>query len=153
MSTTRFHKRNLLTFDPANAVARQDNLEFLEDVVPKTVPFKSIKHSLKNTQSRPRGETATGDDSAGAPGSANRPRAAPTATTNGDGSGANASIVNGDIPSGAAGAFVARPSSRAGPSSVTLMDEDPNDQLETEMRQAAQGSSGENRDGDVQMTG
>lgn len=41
---------------PANAVSHQDNLEFLEDVVPKTVPYKKIKAAVQATQARLRGE-------------------------------------------------------------------------------------------------
>lgn len=41
---------------PANAVSHQDNLEFLEDVVPKTVPYKKIKAAMQATQARLRGE-------------------------------------------------------------------------------------------------
>ncbi|KAK5011871.1 hypothetical protein LTR60_004681, partial [Cryomyces antarcticus] len=36
-------RRNLQYRDVANAVARIDNLEFLSDVVPKTMTFKALK--------------------------------------------------------------------------------------------------------------
>lgn len=36
-------RKNIQYKDLANAVARSDNLEFLSDVVPRTVPFKEVK--------------------------------------------------------------------------------------------------------------
>ena len=96
---------------PANAVSHQDNLEFLEDIVPKTVPFKKIKAVARATQARLRGENPPDDKVA-----------APVAN------GTNKSIVNGD---------------------PHVREDDPNEQLQLEMRQAAE----ESRDGDVAMTG
>jgi DNA polymerase epsilon subunit 4 len=43
----------------ASAVAHHDNLEFLEDVVPKTVPYKHIKAAAKATQARLQGENSS----------------------------------------------------------------------------------------------
>jgi DNA polymerase epsilon subunit 4 len=40
----------------ASAISHHDNLEFLEDVVPKTIPYKNIKASAKATQARLRGD-------------------------------------------------------------------------------------------------
>ncbi|CAM1511206.1 Fc.00g087190.m01.CDS01 [Cosmosporella sp. VM-42] len=108
---TPFLNQTLLT-PPANAVSHQDNLEFLEDVVPKTVPFKKIKAAARATQARLRGENPPDEKTA----------AAPVAN------GTSKSIVNGDL---------------------RARDDDPNEQLELEMRQAA----GQSRDGDVAMTG
>ncbi|KAF4469080.1 hypothetical protein FALBO_4028 [Fusarium albosuccineum] len=51
-------RRNIQYKDVANAISHQDNLEFLEDVVPKTVPYKKIKAASKATQARLRGENA-----------------------------------------------------------------------------------------------
>ncbi|TGJ81169.1 hypothetical protein E0Z10_g7595 [Xylaria hypoxylon] len=36
-------RRNIQYKDLANAVSHQDNLQFLEDIIPKTVPYKQIK--------------------------------------------------------------------------------------------------------------
>jgi len=36
-------RRNIQYRDLANAVARLDNLEFLSDIVPRTVPYKQVK--------------------------------------------------------------------------------------------------------------
>jgi hypothetical protein len=104
----------------ANAVSTRDNFEFLEDVVPKTVPYKKIKSSALETQARLRGNLKI---------VAERP--APQQVD------ATGSIVNGG---GTLGAFTVplRMDDRAA--------EDPNDQLETEMRQAT-------GNGDVSMTG
>ncbi|KJZ78035.1 hypothetical protein HIM_02672 [Hirsutella minnesotensis 3608] len=49
-------RRNVQYKDIANAVSHQDNLEFLEDTVPKTVPFKKIKAAARETQARLRGD-------------------------------------------------------------------------------------------------
>ncbi|WZH41515.1 histone-fold-containing protein [Fusarium acuminatum] len=40
----------------SSAISHHDNLEFLEDVVPKTIPYKNIKASAKATQARLRGD-------------------------------------------------------------------------------------------------
>lgn len=107
---------------PANAVSHQDNLEFLEDVVPKTVPLKKIKAAASLTQARLRGETAIDD----------RPP-----TSNGQ-----APTTNGvDVPA-------LTPNHQ---NSLRMEDrvDDPNEQLELEMRQAADAS----RDEDVHMSG
>lgn len=122
-------RRNIQYKDVANAVARQDNLEFLEDVVPKTVPYKAIKNTSKNN--------ATSSKVA-----EERP-----ATANGaDGSTVQEapSIVNGDA------AFAVRPPTRE--RIVVDEQQDPSEQLELEMRQA-HGGGGQGRDGDVHMTG
>lgn len=115
----------------ANAVSHQDHLEFLEDVVPKTVQFKKIKDAASATQARLRGENMTDD---------NRPATAQSQTN-----GSGATIVNGEAS--AASAF-SLPTARP-PPSTTAAEEDPSSQLELEMRQAR----GENRDTDVSMTG
>lgn len=46
----------LLTFPPASAVARVDNLEFLADVVPKTVTYKEHK-AKKQREEKEAGQT------------------------------------------------------------------------------------------------
>ncbi|UQC89712.1 histone-like transcription factor and archaeal histone [Colletotrichum lupini] len=42
------------TYPPATAVNHHDNLEFLEDVIPKTVPYKQIKDSAAAARLNPR---------------------------------------------------------------------------------------------------
>jgi DNA polymerase epsilon subunit 4 len=112
----------------ANAVLHQDNLEFLEDMIPKTVPLKKIRATAAATQARLRGEIAIDD----------RPP-----TSNGT---AAATLVNGSVPASSSSAAMLgalRPGDDRG-------SDDPNDQLELEMRQAAGQGHG---DGDVHMTG
>lgn len=89
-------------------MSHQDNLEFLEDVVPKTTPYKKIKSTALATQARLRGDLKIAEERAEA--SQQVP-----AATNGNGS----LVVNGG------GAFT-----------VPLRVDDPSQQLEMEMRQA-----------------
>ncbi|KAK7228793.1 hypothetical protein V2G26_000963 [Clonostachys chloroleuca] len=117
-------RRNIQYKDVANAVARQDHLEFLEDVVPKTVPYKAVKAAASETQARLRGETKTDESQAAAS------NQSPAATTNGNG------------PNGKTG-------TPSAPKAGNNADGNPSDQLELEMRQA----HGSKHDADVQMTG
>lgn len=55
---------------PAAAVIAKDNLEFLDDTIPKTQPYKEIKHKAAETRAKlqggkPAGERA--DEAAGQP--------------------------------------------------------------------------------------
>ncbi|RDA95196.1 hypothetical protein CP533_1878 [Ophiocordyceps camponoti-saundersi (nom. inval.)] len=84
-------RRNVQYKDIANAVSNQDNLEFLQDIIPKTIPYGKVKTSAKETQARLRGDKST-DKS--------KSKVAPI--TNGTGGG-GAVIVNGDD-----GAFAVR---------------------------------------------
>ncbi|KAG6007622.1 hypothetical protein E4U21_005703 [Claviceps maximensis] len=106
-------RRNIQYKDVANVVSHRDNLEFLEDVVPKTVPFKKIKASAQATQSRLRAEKV------------------PVAT-------------HGSLRVGSGGGGVV--GEETGPSREEEEGEDPNEQLELEMRQAG-------GMGDVRMSG
>ncbi|CAJ0549131.1 hypothetical protein HG530_010385 [Fusarium avenaceum] len=72
-------RRNIQYKDVASAISHHDNLEFLEDVVPKTIPYKNIKASAKATQARLRGDN-------------NNNQTIESAMANG----ANKSIVNGN---------------------------------------------------------
>ncbi|KAM3531916.1 hypothetical protein MY4038_004265 [Beauveria bassiana] len=113
-------RKNVQYKDIASAVSHHDSLEFLEDTVPKTVPFKKALAAASATQARLRGENVTSDEGLQ---STQEP--------------ANSSsvLVNGDK-----GLF-----------NVPLRTDDrydPSDQLELEMRQAAQ-----SRDPDVSMGG
>ncbi|PTB63987.1 histone-fold-containing protein [Trichoderma citrinoviride] len=114
-------RRNIQYKDVANAISHRDNLEFLEDVAPKTIPFKKAKAI---NQARLRGE----------------PLPDSVAPTNGTSSkGKSKAHANGKA---AAGTNPFTLSSRT--------DDGPSDQLELEMRQAAQP---EDDDADVDMTG
>ncbi|KAM6482350.1 histone-fold-containing protein [Trichoderma sp. SZMC 28011] len=127
-------RRNIQYKDVANAISHRDNLEFLEDVAPKTV---SLKKAKAINQARLRGEPL--------------PDAAPSrAATNGA-----------KKPKGAAAAAAVNGQPKAGtnPFTLSLRGEErekkdaggdgPSDQLELEMRQAAQPEE----DADVDMTG
>ncbi|KAI9167181.1 DNA polymerase epsilon subunit C [Paramyrothecium foliicola] len=114
-------RRNIQYKDVANAVARHERLQFLEDMVPKTVPFKKIKATAGIPQATLRMDKLSDSK-----------RARKEAQANGS--------------SAAATGDAATTPSRANNSGI---DDDPNEQLELEMRQAA----GSNRDADVQMTG
>lgn len=114
----------------ANAVTHQDNLEFLEDIIPKTTSYKEVKGKAAAARARVSGEksgkaaTAAAEEDRPTEGMPNgkRPK----------------SIMNGNAPS-------ANGLTRVGVLSSDAID--PNDQLETEMRQAQQ------QDEDVDMTG
>ncbi|KAH0600527.1 hypothetical protein MHUMG1_01525 [Metarhizium humberi] len=123
-------RRNIQYKDVANAVSTHDRLEFLEDVVPKTAPYKKVKATALATQARLRGDLKIPEE---------RPESSPqvSATTNGGGGNP---IVNGSVSSGVAFTVPLRNDDRQS-------GDDPNEQLEMEMRQAT------GRDGDVRMTG
>ncbi|KAI1321714.1 histone-fold-containing protein [Xylariaceae sp. FL0255] len=84
-------RRNIQYKDIANAVSHQDNLQFLEDIVPKTVPFKQIKAHAAATRANLSGGA----------------KAANTASSSGPGTGAgnnDASEGRGNAATGGAGA-------------------------------------------------
>ncbi|UKZ46959.1 hypothetical protein TrVGV298_001170 [Trichoderma virens] len=127
-------RRNIQYKDVANAISHRDHLEFLEDVAPKTVPLKKAKAI---NQARLRGEPL--------------PDAAPRAATNGSSAKPKAAAAK-------AAAVNGQPKAGSNPFTLSLRGEerekkdesnDPSDQLELEMRQAAQPED----DGDVDMTG
>ncbi|KAK8051549.1 Histone-fold protein [Apiospora rasikravindrae] len=142
--TERKPRRNIQYKDIANAAAHQDNLEFLEDVVPKTVKFRDIKATAEAKRASLRGERAKND----ANGSVLQ-EALPVANgssakkhkSNGSRSSLNGSAnIAGMLGGGAAGSARQSHDDEAA---------DPNDQLEMESRQAR----GEAADEDVAMTG
>ncbi|KAM3525938.1 hypothetical protein NHJ13051_003738 [Beauveria bassiana] len=114
-------RKNVQYKDIASAVSHHDSLEFLEDTVPKTVPFKKALAAASATQARLRGENVTSDEG--------------LQSTQEPANSSSSVLVNGDK-----GLF-----------NVPLRTDDrydPSDQLELEMRQAAQ-----SRDPDVSMGG
>lgn len=120
-------RRNIQYKDFANAVAHQENLEFLSDVVPKTVPYKDIRERASNIQARLRGDKAAID--------AEPPALMPNGKR-------QKSLLNGDESVLSNGFSHGRHS--------ILSEDDPSTQLEQEMRQAG----GEtDQDQDVNMTG
>ncbi|KAK3901619.1 histone-fold-containing protein [Staphylotrichum tortipilum] len=125
-------RRNIQYKDMANAVTHQDNLEFLEDVIPKTTSYKEVKAKTAAARARvsseKSGATGAAAGTAGADALPNGKRA-PKSIMNGHGS--NGLSVNGLSRSRMLSSDAA----------------DPNDQLEMEMRQA------QRMDEDVDMTG
>jgi hypothetical protein len=114
----------------ANAVLHHDNLQFLEDIIPKTAPLRQIKDQAAATRAKLKGEKKNGVGEAY--GNADEELQNGTGDSNKK---SKASAVNGNgeaLSNGFGGAA----------------DEDPNTQLEMEMKQAQAGT-----DGDVHMTG
>ncbi|KXJ85821.1 histone-fold-containing protein [Microdochium bolleyi] len=149
-------RRNIQYKDVANAISHKDNLEFLTDMVPKTVPYKQIKSQAAATRAQLNGEgsgsggsgvasPAVGDAAAADEASA----ASAAAATNGASAGGSTSskkhkttkrssntgpnvaeLLSGPVPS-------ARPPTSDGPGG-------PSDQLQSEAL---------SRDDDVPMSG
>ncbi|KAM0257528.1 hypothetical protein ACHAQJ_004342 [Trichoderma viride] len=143
-------RRNIQYKDVANAISRRDNLEFLEDVAPKTTTFKKAKAAA---QARIRGQPAPDADST----ATTTPRVT-KAATNGGGSSTSKSKANG----GKAATVNGQGKAGTNPFTLSLRGEerdkkererttvdDANDQLELEMRQTARPED----DADVDMTG
>ncbi|PHH74354.1 hypothetical protein CDD82_4971 [Ophiocordyceps australis] len=131
-------RRNVQYKDLANAISHKDNLEFLQDIVPKTVPFNRVKDIARHTQARLRGEknVINGFNFAAAELDTIRPFS--------NGLVGGASIVNGHASSSSA----ANVGSRSNDDSAI----DPNDQLTLEASQAAHQES-PFEDADVPMSG
>ncbi|PHH75359.1 hypothetical protein CDD80_2456 [Ophiocordyceps camponoti-rufipedis] len=122
-------RRNIQYKDVANAVSHHENLEFLEDIIPKTVPYKQVKAAARETQARLRGDKTAEKAAAAAAARAVAP------ITNGNG----AVLVNGHVDTfSVLRGSVDRPA-------------DPSEQLELETRQAA--AEAPFHDGDVPMSG
>lgn len=66
---TQHYLASLLIDFPAAAVIAKDNLEFLDDTIPKTQPYKEIKHKAAETRAKLQGGKPAGDhaDDAGQP--------------------------------------------------------------------------------------
>ncbi|KAK3985117.1 hypothetical protein QBC44DRAFT_385155 [Cladorrhinum sp. PSN332] len=130
-------RRNIQYKDLANAVAHKDNLEFLEDIIPRTTPYKEVKSKAAAARTKIAGGSGA-NKFAGGEDESNRP--SDVIIPNGK---KQKSIMNGASSSSPAtngnGSGFARSrilSSDAG---------DPNEQLQMEMTQHSQE--------DVDMTG
>ncbi|XXG99340.1 hypothetical protein Hte_005677 [Hypoxylon texense] len=155
--TDRKPRRNIQYKDLAGAVSLNDNLEFLEDVIPKTVPYKQIKAQAARTRAQLGNGAApsnSGTAAAAAGGAAEEP----------DDDASGEPVKNGVAGSSGAGKKHRSSASRSslngggggagfvGASGARIVSEDdgpeidPTDQLRNEMRQA-RGQE------DVQMTG
>ncbi|KAI1127153.1 hypothetical protein F5Y10DRAFT_243284, partial [Nemania abortiva] len=133
-------RRNIQYKDLANAVSHQDNLQFLEDIIPKTVPYKQIKAHAAATRANLNGG-AKGDGS-GATQEDTRPT--PPRQSNGKKQKSRAS-ANGAAASGnrSIASFVGASGARIVSEDDASMD--PNEQLHDEMRRA----NGEEEDVDM----
>ena len=107
-----------MTF-PAGAVTRHDNLEFLSDIIPKTVPYSEIK-----SRKAPGGTTTTTTATNGASTTANGMEAGQTTLD----TGRRASVLNGDGLNGNGVGDGSAEQEGEGD------DEDPNAQLNHEMQ-------------------
>ncbi|KAK0745028.1 histone-fold-containing protein [Apiosordaria backusii] len=133
-------RRNIQYKDVANAVSHQDNLEFLEDVVPKTTSYKDVKGKAAAARTRVKGEKPGG---AGGSSTADAERGGEGAMPNGKKHKSGGAATNGAHSSPAAANGISR-------SRILSSDSgDPNAQLEVDMELAMRGGSGE----DVDMTG
>ncbi|KAI1759437.1 hypothetical protein GGR53DRAFT_471348 [Hypoxylon sp. FL1150] len=152
-------RRNIQYKDLAGAVAHTDNLEFLEDVIPKTAPYKQIKAAAARTRAQfgggaaiPPAAAANGDndnhvdDEHAAAADLSDDKNAAKKKKGGSGSkkhrtSASRSSLNGG------GSFVSASGARiVGEEEDEGLEMDPTDQLRQEMRQAR-------GQGDVHMTG
>ncbi|KAH6660379.1 histone-fold-containing protein [Truncatella angustata] len=134
-------RRNIQYKDIANAVHGHDNLEFLEDLVPKTVKFKDVKATAAATRASLRGGRSADDAED------EEPRAPAPNGTKKHKSSASRSSLNGSVDIGSMlgngrGANGTEPRRQSDAEDNSA---DPNDQLEMEMRQAR------GNDGDVEM--
>lgn len=146
-------RRNIQYKDVANAISHRDHLEFLEDVAPKTIPFKKAKAI---NQARLRGELLPESASASTNGTASsKSKSAAAKAVNGQAkAGTNPFTLSlrneekdNNTSSKTHGGESAQGNGVSGNGNRT---DDPSDQLELEMRQAAQP---EDDDADVDMTG
>ncbi|KAI1209574.1 histone-fold-containing protein [Annulohypoxylon truncatum] len=133
-------RRNIQYKDLASAVAAKENLEFLEDIVPKTVPYKRVKAEAAATRAQLSSNVPAGE----AAGAADRPGETQRADAAANGKkhrpSTSRSSLNGSFV-GASGARIV--------SDDDGTEADPADQLRAEMREASRGG----RDEDVDMTG
>ncbi|KAI1089028.1 histone-fold-containing protein [Rostrohypoxylon terebratum] len=134
--TERKPRRNIQYKDLASAVAAKENLEFLEDVVPKTVPYKRIKAEAAAT----RAQLSSNAPPADRPGETQRDTVAGASNGKKHRPSTSRSSLNGSFV-GASGARIV--------SDDDGTEADPADQLHAEMREASRGR----RDEDVDMTG
>ncbi|KAI2619921.1 histone-fold-containing protein [Hypoxylon sp. NC1633] len=143
-------RRNIQYRDLAAAVSHQDNLEFLEDVVPKTVPYKQIKASAaamraQLTHGTPAAPLDRPSDHENGNGGG-RPSVGGSSSSGGSSSKKHRSSASRSSLNGG-GSFVGASGARIVEDEEDAFEEmDPTDQLRNEMRQAR-------GQGDVHMSG
>ncbi|KAI0549226.1 hypothetical protein F4679DRAFT_277101 [Xylaria curta] len=130
-------RRNIQYKDLANAVSHHDNLQFLEDIIPKTVPYKQIKAHAAATRANLSGGAAkaAGGSSTTAAAAAEDSHPTPPRQINGKKQkGGRGSTSGGASKNHSITSFV-------GASGAKIVSEDdasmdPNEQLQDEMRRA-----------------
>ncbi|KAI3335193.1 histone-fold-containing protein [Ustulina deusta] len=127
-------RRNIQYKDLANAVSHQDNLQFLEDIIPKTVPYKQIKAHAAATRANLSGGSKAGSAGTAVGPEDSRPVARQPNGKKHKGRGGGQSSITRFV--GASGAQI------VSEDDASL---DPNEQLQDEMRRANR------EDDDVQM--
>ncbi|KAI0437488.1 histone-fold-containing protein [Xylaria telfairii] len=132
-------RRNIQYKDLANAVSHQDNLQFLEDIIPKTVPYKQIKaHAAATRANLSGGASKAGGSSSSAGGAVEDSHPTPPRQANGKKhKGARGSTSGGGGSAGknqSIASFVGASGAKIVSEDDTSMD--PNEQLQDEMRQA-----------------
>jgi len=151
VKSERKPRRNIQYRDLSNAIARLDNLEFLVDVVPRTVPYKQVKekkpptaagtnpHNSNNTNTSTTTTVTNGEPASG-----------PVQTTL---DGAKLQLPNGSATNGVASAEEHEGGVFGGDAGAIVVgggedvDDGPNAQLEMEFRGAVgEGKGGEQED-------
>ncbi|KAI0396410.1 histone-fold-containing protein [Xylariaceae sp. FL0594] len=162
-------RRNIQYKDLANAVSHQDNLQFLEDIVPKTVPYKQIKAQAAATRANLSGGAKTMSAAIDGASHAQQPNGkkhkSGSNRQSGSGSGANgarsiANLIAPSVTKTAGEDHDGDGDSRDNDNDTPM---DPNEQLQDEMRKATSArrhrrssAIGRNRgagDEDVEMEG
>ncbi|SPN99577.1 uncharacterized protein DNG_02429 [Cephalotrichum gorgonifer] len=125
-------RKNLQYKDLANAISANDNLEFLEDVVPKTQPYKAIRQKANETRARINGDAVVdGDNGNGKTKAKTKTKTSKTKAKSDDPPLQNGKKQQKLLVNGGSGLMdISMTSDR---------DEDPNAQLELEASQAAGG--------------
>lgn len=132
---------SFLTTHTANAVSHQDNLQFLEDIIPKTVPYKQIKAHAAATRANLSGGSNNKPEDSAATGAVVHEDPRPRQTNGKKQKGGRSSNAGererSSIASfvGASGArIVSEDADDGGDADVSM---DPNEQLQDEIRRAA----------------
>ncbi|TRX96955.1 hypothetical protein FHL15_002261 [Xylaria flabelliformis] len=149
-------RRNIQYKDLANAVSHHDNLQFLEDIIPKTVPYKQIKAHAAATRAN-----LSGGGAAKAGGGTSTTTAAAAAAAAEDSHPTPPRQINGKKQKGGRASTGASKNhsiaSFVGASGAKIVSEDdasmdPNEQLQDEMRRANRGEDeDDDEDEDVHM--
>ncbi|KAI3317408.1 hypothetical protein HD806DRAFT_368771 [Xylariaceae sp. AK1471] len=128
-------RRNIQYKDLANAVSHQDNLQFLEDIIPKTVPYKQIKAHAAATRANLSGSAKAAAATAAAAAAVEDSHPTPPQQTNGKKHKGGRGSLNGGGNTSIA-SFVGASGARIVSEDDADASLDPNEQLQAEMRKA-----------------